>query len=209
MYALDDEVDVRAKVKVRQRLSGFTPFRRQKAEKSGPPTFFGPVMRRSLVAESATRAQNPFGDEHAIEHDAGNDRRGRLGEDEQMETHDEPFPTPSTSSGQWVTFPSLAAQTVSAPTTPKWSLRSMKSRRSSGSAKSWLSDSEVSNTSELSTVGSLRRKNVTPRARLSLGHDSQIRSMRKTMQVLERREQWQRGQKCLRISCDIWVLGGR
>ncbi|KAI1787285.1 hypothetical protein LXA43DRAFT_975340 [Ganoderma leucocontextum] len=177
--ALDDEVDVRGKGKIRQRLSGFNPFRRRKADKSGPPTLFGRVMRPSLAGESATGAQNPFGDEHAIE---GNGRGGGLAEEERMETHDGPFPTPSAPSGQWVTFPSLAAQTVSAPTTPKRSPRSMKSRRTPGSAKSWLS--AVSNTSELSTVSSLRRKNLRRRARLSGGHESQMRSMRKTVQVL-------------------------
>ncbi|KAI1788219.1 hypothetical protein LXA43DRAFT_1160349, partial [Ganoderma leucocontextum] len=174
-----DEVDVWGKGKARQKLSRFNPFRRQKADKSGPPTLFGRVMRPSLAGESATGAQNPFGDEHAIE---GDSRGGGLAEDKQMETHDGPFPTPSAPSGQWVTFPSLAAQTVSAPTTPKRSPRSMKSRRTPGSAKSWLS--AVSNTSELSTVSSLQRKNLRRRARLSGGHESQMWSMRKTVQVL-------------------------
>ncbi|KAM5536438.1 hypothetical protein V8D89_009874 [Ganoderma adspersum] len=183
----DNDVEGRTKRKIGQKFVGLIPFRRRK-ENSGKqgtvtPTPHGRVTARrgSLSAESA---QNPFGDEHAIAGGVGD----ATAQDEQMEvemdTHDGlfPIPIPSTpSAGHSVVFPSLAAaRTVTAPTTPKRSPR----RRTPGSAKSWLS--EVSNTSGggLSAAGSLRRRSVRRQARLSGGHDAQIRSMRKTVQVL-------------------------
>ncbi|KAM5535326.1 hypothetical protein V8D89_011011 [Ganoderma adspersum] len=179
----DDGVEGRTKRTIGHKFFGSIPFRRRKGEsgKQGTvnPAPHGRVTTRrgSLLAESA---QNPFGDEHAIAGGGGD----ATAQDEQMEvemeTHDGsfPIPIPSTpSAGQSVAFPSLAAaRSASAPTTPKRSPR----RRTPGSAKSWLS--EVSNTS--GGGGSLLRKSVRRRARLSGGHEAQMRSMQKTVQVL-------------------------
>ena len=190
---VDDKRDVRSKSKskTRQKLAGLFPFRgRNRDQYKTPRLLGGRATRPSLIPKtSPPSVRNPFGDEHAIAPDPRTDPdcgQGTQTQDEQMDTHQDgsPSPTPTTASdGQWAAFPSLAAahtHTVSAPTTPKRSPR----RRTPGSAKSWLS--EVSNASALSTSGSLRRKSVRRRARLSNGHESktQIRSMRKTVQVL-------------------------
>ncbi len=183
---VDDDGDVRGKGKTRQRFGGLIPFHRRKAEKSSPPTLFGRMMRPTLVRKSTVGTQNPFADEHAIERDGntgtGTDCRGASGtttQDEEMDTHEDGLsPVPSTPSVQSVTFPSLAAHTTSTPSTPKRSPR----RRTPGSAKSWRS--EASSKSALSTASSLLRKNVRRRARLSVEQESQMRSMRKTVQVL-------------------------
>ena len=177
----DDGVERRTKRKIGHKFFGSIPFRRRKVDSGKQGALHGrPTTRRgSLPAESA---QNPFGDEHAIAGGGGD----ATAQDEQMEvemdTHDGPFPMPmpipsTPPFGQSVAFPSLAAaRSVSAPTTPKRSPR----RRTSGSAKSWLS--EVSNTS--GSGGSLLRRSVRRRARLSGGHEAQMRSMQKTVQVL-------------------------
>ena len=173
----DDGVEGRTKRKFGHKFFGSIPFRRRKGD-SGK---HGRQMTRQASLPAQT-GQNPFGDEHAIARGGGD----AAAQDEQMEvemdTHDGPFPIPipipsTPPFGQSVAFPSLAAaRSVSAPTTPKRSPR----RRTSGSAKSWLS--EVSNTS--GSGGSLLRRSVRRRARLSGGHEAQMRSMQKTVQVL-------------------------
>ncbi|PIL26816.1 hypothetical protein GSI_11077 [Ganoderma sinense ZZ0214-1] len=173
----------RKKGKARQKLSDLVPFLGQKTDWGN-----GSVRRLfpSLTAdtEGARGAQNPFGDEHAINAIRGGGRDTRAAQDEQMEvdTHDGPFPfpvpVPSTpSSTQAVFFPLLSAaltRTTSTPTTPKRSPH----RRSSGSSKSWRSD--------VSRSSSRRLKNARRSQRLSssAGRGAQIRSMRKTVQML-------------------------
>ena len=181
-----DGSDGRKKGKVRQKLGGLMSFRRRKA---APPTLFGRAVLRSPVSESSAGYMDPFGDENAAQADVGEDSGGgeeRPVEDatmESQETHDDGFPSPGSSSEQWVTFSALAtpirAHSSSAPTTPRRSPWSTKSRSTPGSAKSWLS-----NSSEISAMSSLRRKTARRKARNSIELNPRMRSMKKSIQLL-------------------------
>ncbi|TBU42623.1 hypothetical protein BD309DRAFT_962544 [Dichomitus squalens] len=180
-----DGVKARGKGNVRQRLAGFMPFRRRKAAST---TLFGRAMLPSRVPEGSSSHRDPSEDWDAIQHDTGGSGGGgeQTAEDAETATHDEGFHSAGSATGQWMTFPTLVtpikAQSFSAPTTPRRSPRSARSRHTPGSAKSWLS--ELSASSELSAMSSLRRKTAKRKARLSLEPNPQMKSMKKSIQLL-------------------------